>query len=216
MPFISGKDSLNNEFHAGDRHIVIPPTLLISALGIVPDVRRCVTMDLKEPGNVLLLIGETRDELGGSHYHLVSGGVASGGAMPKVDLERALAIFRKLHEAIQSGLVRSCHDLSEGGLATALAEMAFAGGVGADITGLAELKLTDETALFAESPTRLALEVAPDKLGTLLNLFGSVPVYKLGATCKEPRLRIAGTNGEWIVWAALDALKDAWQKPLRW
>ncbi|HMF19008.1 MAG TPA: phosphoribosylformylglycinamidine synthase subunit PurL, partial [Gemmataceae bacterium] len=216
MPFISGKDSLNNEFHAGDRHIVIPPTLLISALGIVPDVRRCVTMDFKEPGNVLLLIGETRAELGGSHYQLVSGGVVSGGVVPKVDLERAPAIFRKLHEAIQSGLVRSCHDLSEGGLATALAEMAFAGGIGADVTGLAELKLPDETALFSESPTRFVLEVAPDKVGTLLNLFGSAPVHKLGNTCKEPRLRIAGGNGEWIIWAGLDALKEAWQKPLRW
>ena len=121
-----------------------------------------------------------------------------------------------MHEAIQSGLVRSCHDLSEGGLATALAEMAFAGGVGADVTGLAELKLPDEVALCSESPTRFVLEVAPDKLGTLLNLFGSVPVYKLGNTCKEPRLRIAGGNGEWIIWAALDALKEAWQRPLRW
>ena len=73
MPFISGKDSLNNEFHSGDRHIVIPPTLLISALGRVPDVRRCVTMDLKEPGNVLYLVGATRAELGGSHYALVHG-----------------------------------------------------------------------------------------------------------------------------------------------
>jgi phosphoribosylformylglycinamidine synthase len=216
MPFISGKDSLNNEFHAGDRHIVIPPTLLISALGIVPDVGRCVTMDFKEPGNVLILIGETRDDLGGSHYQLVSGGGASGGVVPKVDLERAPAIFRKVHEAIQSGLVRSCHDLSEGGLATALAEMAFAGGIGADVTGLAELKLSDEVALFSESPTRFVLEVVPDKLGTVLNLFGSVPVYKLGNTCNEPRLRIAGADGEWIVWAGLDSLKEAWQKPLRW
>src|SRR5207253_3196056 len=71
MPFISGKDSLNNEFHAAGRNIVIPPTLLISALGRVPDVRRCVSMDLKEPGNALLLVGVTRDELGGSHFHLV-------------------------------------------------------------------------------------------------------------------------------------------------
>src|SRR5437660_6572294 len=67
MPFISGKDSLNNEYHAGQRHITIPPTLLISALGLVPDVRRCVSMDLKEPGDVLFLVGMTKDELGGSH-----------------------------------------------------------------------------------------------------------------------------------------------------
>jgi hypothetical protein len=83
MPFISGKDSLRNEYHAGDRHIVIPPTLLISALGHVPDVRRCVTMDLKEAGNRLYLIGATKDEMGGSHCHLVT--AQSGGVVPKVD-----------------------------------------------------------------------------------------------------------------------------------
>src|SRR5205807_8120493 len=131
MPFISGKDSLNNEFHAKGRHIVIPPTLLISAMGIVPDVRRCVTMDLKEPGNVLLLLGTTRDELGGSHFHLVT--ERECGTVPTVDRDLAPRIFAKVHEAIRRGLVRSCHDLSEGGLAVALAEMAFAGGVGADI-----------------------------------------------------------------------------------
>jgi phosphoribosylformylglycinamidine synthase len=216
MPFISGKDSLNNEFHAGDRHIIIPPTLLISALGIVPDVRRCVTMDFKEPGNVLLLVGETRNVLGGSHYEFVSGGVVSGGVVPQVDLQRGPVIFRKLREAIQTGLVRSCHDLSEGGLAVALAEMAFAGGLGADVTGLAELKLPDEVGLFSESAPRFVLEVSPDKVGQVLDLFQSLPVQKLGKTCKESRLRIAGGNGEWTIWATLDALKEAWQKPLRW
>jgi phosphoribosylformylglycinamidine synthase len=67
MPFISGKDSLNNEYHSGDRHMFIPATLLISALGRVPDVRRCVTMDLKEPGNQLFLVCVTLEEMGGSH-----------------------------------------------------------------------------------------------------------------------------------------------------
>src|SRR5262249_43378253 len=126
MPFISGKDSLKNEYHAGGRNIVIPPTLLISALGLVPDVRRCVTMDLKEPGNLLYLVGATKDEMGGSHYNLVHG--LDGGAVPRVDFEAAPAVFHALHSAITSGLVRACHDLSEGGLAAAVAEMAFAGG----------------------------------------------------------------------------------------
>src|SRR5262249_39569168 len=154
MPFISGKDSLKNEFHAGGRHIVIPPTLLISALGRVPDVRRCVSMDLKEPGNQLFLVGVTRDEMGGSHFHLVQG--RAGGEPPRVDLGLAPRIFARLHEAIRRGLVRSCHDLSEGGLAVAVAEMAFAGGVGADVTGLraATEGLPDEVLLFAESATR--------------------------------------------------------------
>ncbi len=112
MPFISGKDSLNNEYHSGDRHIVIPPTLLISALGRVPDVRRCVSMDLKAPGNLVFLIGETKEEMGGSHHHLVRG--LGGGVVPRPDLALAPRVFAGLHAAIHRGLVRSCHDLSEG------------------------------------------------------------------------------------------------------
>jgi phosphoribosylformylglycinamidine synthase len=213
MPFISGKDSLNNEFHALGKPIVIPPTLLISALGIVPDVRRCVTMDLKEPGNVLLLVGTTRDELGGSHFHLVTG--RDGGQVPTVDVTMAPRIFAKVHEAIRRGLVRSCHDLSEGGLAVALAEMAFAGAIGVDVTSVPG-ELPDEVALFSESATRFVLEVAQANVPAVDALLRGLPLWRIGQTVKEPRLRIAGAGGAWVVWAALDQLKQAWQKPLAW
>jgi phosphoribosylformylglycinamidine synthase subunit PurSL len=215
MPFISGKDSLKNEYHSGEHHLIIPPTLLISAMGRVPDVRRCVSMDLKAPGNVLYLIGATSPELGGSHYALVHG--LKGGIPPGVDTQLAPRLFRKVHEAMQLGLVRSCHDLSEGGLAVAVAEMAFAGGVGADLTGLTGLTgLSDAVLFFAESPSRFVVEVEPSKATQFENVLADVPVRKLGLTCKEQRLRIAGTNGEWLIWAPLDQLKEAWQKPLRW
>jgi phosphoribosylformylglycinamidine synthase len=211
MPFISGKDSLKNEYHSHGLHLVIPPTLLVSALGRVPDVRRCVTMDLKEPGNELFLVGVTRDEMGGSHYDLVTG--QDGGAVPAVDLELALRIFRGLHSAISHGLVRSCHDLSEGGLAVALAEMAFAGEVGVDVTAVPGA--SDEGHLFAESATRFVVEVTPAQAAAFRQALGDIPLTRLGITCKEPRLRIAGGNGEWVVWASLADLKEAWQKPLR-
>jgi phosphoribosylformylglycinamidine synthase II len=213
MPFISGKDSLNNEFRHAGKLIVIPATLLISAMGKVPDVRRCVTMDLKEPGNTLMLVGTTKAELGGSHFHLVTGQAA--GQVPQVDLAAAPRIFAKVHEAIVKGLVRSCHDLSEGGLAVAVAEMAFAGNVGADVTklpaGLAEID-----ALFSESPTRFLLEVMPSKVGAVQAIFGNGSLMTIGQTVKDKRLRIAGANGEWLLWSPLDQLKEAWQKPLRW
>jgi len=214
-PFISGKDSLNNEFHSGKTHLVIPPTLLISAMGKVADVRQCVTMDLKEPGNLLYLVGVTREEMGGSHYHLVNG--QGGGTVPQVDLELAPRIFRSLHEAIRRGLVRACHDLSEGGLAVAAAEMAFAGGLGADLTGLAApANAPDEIMLFAESTTRFLLEVEAGSASALELCFTSVPLLRIGQTLKEPRLRIAGRSGTWVVWANLADLKEAWQGPLRW
>jgi phosphoribosylformylglycinamidine synthase len=214
MPFISGKDSLNNEYHSGGRTVVIPPTLLISALGRVPDVRRCVTMDLKGPGNLLFLVGLTCDEMGGSHYHMVTGG--EGGTVPRPDLALAPTVFRKLHDAIARGLVRSCHDLSEGGLAVAVAEMAFAGAVGADLA-LSSSPLPDEVLLFSESATRFVVEVAPEKADEFQACLGAeVPLAKLGQTVKEPRLRIAGASGEWVIWAPLDQLKEAWQRPMRW
>jgi phosphoribosylformylglycinamidine synthase II len=214
-PFISGKDSLNNEFRAAGRHIVIPPTLLISALGLVPDVRRCVTMDLKEPGNFLYLIGATHDELGGSHFHLVSG--LDGGAVPHVNRMQAPNIFAAMHSAIAAGTVRSCHDLSEGGLAVAAAEMAFAGSIGADLTEAGKIEAgSDAARLFSESPTRFLAEVRPDQRAAFEQCFADLPLLQLGRTVREPRLRIAGAGGEWLIWATLAELKEAWQKPLRW
>jgi phosphoribosylformylglycinamidine synthase len=190
--------------------------LLISALGIVPDVRQCVTMDLKEQGNLLLLVGATKDEFGGSHYHLVRG--LDGGSAPLPDFTAAPRIFGGLHEAIRRGLVRACHDLSEGGLAAALAEMAFAGGFGADVTGLTTRRpgLPDDVLLFSESPTRFIVEVTPANAAALEASVADVPLTPLGQTTKEPRLRIAGRDGEWIVWASLADLKEAWRKPMQW
>lgn len=214
-PFISGKDSLNNEYRSPDRRITIPHTLLISALARVADIRRCVTMDLKEPGNELYLVGRTKAELGGSHWHLVTG--RTGGTPPQPSLTEAPRIFTAVHQAITSGLVRSCHDLSEGGLAVALAEMAFAGEVGVDVTTLpGEAGVSDEARLFSESTTRFVLEVRPDQAGELQKIFEGLPLTKLGKTVSEPRLRVAGSNGEWLLWLKLSELKESWQKPLRW
>ncbi len=213
-PFVSGKDSLNNEYKSPTLRITIPSTLLITALGRVPDVRQCVTMDLKSPGNRLLVVGTTKDELGGSHYHLVTG--RTGGRVPCPDLATAPKIFAALHQAICRGLVRSCHDLSEGGLAVAVAEMAFAGGVGADVTGLGTgAGLSDVAKLFSESATRFVLEVTPENVAGVTALFGDLPVSDIGVTVAEPRLRVAGADGEWLVWAKLADLKEAWQRPLR-
>jgi phosphoribosylformylglycinamidine synthase len=213
-PFISGKDSLNNTYAGkhGER-LDIPHTLLVSALGRVPDVRKCVTMDLKEPGNHLYLVGTTKDELGGSHFHLVT--EQGGGTVPRVDLAVAPRIFAALHAAITSGCVRSCHDLSEGGLAVALAEMAFAGGVGVDVTALPG-DFSDDVKLFSESCSRFLVEVKPERAAAFEACFAGLPLAKIGVTVSEARLRIAGKDGEWLVWIPLAELKEAWQKPLRW
>jgi phosphoribosylformylglycinamidine synthase len=212
-PFISGKDSLKNEYNAPGKRIVIPPTLLISAMGYVPDVRNCVSMDLKEAGNLLYLLGTTTDAVAGSFLHRLTG--AAGGSVPRPDLTLAPRLFAGLHRAITGGLVRSCHDLSEGGLAVAVAEMAFAGGLGADLTSHGGAGLDDRTALFAESPTRFVLELKPSNAAALEAALTGLPLVKLGSVVAQPRVRIAGGNGEWAIWASLEELREAWQAPLR-
>jgi phosphoribosylformylglycinamidine synthase len=224
-PFISGKDSLNNEYTHDGRSLAIPPTLLISAIGIVPDIRAAVTMDLKAPGNVLYLLGLTRRELGGSLWAAVNG--HEGGKVPQVDLARAPGLFRSLHDAMQQGLIRSCHDLSEGGLAVALAEMAMAGGLGATVS-LDRVPCDDDAAealvlLFSESLTRFVLEVTLDDCAQVERILGAFPLARLGevrgsrgnAPGSPPCLAIE-SDGSVIVDASLDELKEAWQKPLRW
>ncbi len=233
-PFISGKDSLNNEFSYTDadgrkRTISIPPSLLISAMGQVDDVGRCVTMDAKEPGNLIYLVGVTKAELGGSHLSLVAG--LSGGQVPTVDVMAAKRTFAAIHAAILAGSVRACHDLSEGGLAVAAAEMAFAGGVGvslqladvprdfgadtADAIAGAEL---DAYLLFSESNTRFLCEVPPAAREQFEQALDGVPRAVVGRTESGSRLQIAGTDaaGTLVIDAELADLKKAWQKPLRW
>ncbi len=225
-PFISGKDSLNNEFSYEDengqrRTISIPPSLLISAMGQVDDVSRCITMDFKQPGSAIYLVGLTRDELGGSHFALVEG--LEGGQVPQVDLTQAPQTLLALHAAIQAGLVRACHDLSEGGLAVAAAEMAFAGGVGATLQLAAvphELSASQDltaTLLFAESNTRFLCEVPANKAQAFEQALGATPHARIGETNSSRRLQItAASENELSIDADLQELKEAWQTPLRW
>lgn len=212
MPFVSGKDSLHNEYRSHGRHISIPGTLLITALGLVLDVTKGVSMDLKSPGNKLFLVGATHEHLGGSHYLEVTN--RTGGIAPQVDPGTAKRLFDAAHAAIQGGLVRSCHDLSEGGLAVAAAEMAFAGGVGADLQLSPLGELPDDVLLFSESPTRWLVEVTAENVAEFVKTFADLPIAELGTTVKESRLRIAGRNGEWLIWSTLADLKSAWQTPL--
>jgi phosphoribosylformylglycinamidine synthase subunit PurSL len=225
-PFISGKDSLNNEYTHDGKVLAIPPTLLISAIGRVPDVRSCVTMDFKEPGNLVVLVGMTRRELAGSLWAEFKG--LAGGKVPHVDAALGLALFRAVHVAIRRGLIRSCHDLSEGGLAVGLAEMALAGGLGARVS-LRDVPREDDAAvdavlLFAESPSRFLVEVPPQNYAALTDLMGQLPLGNLGTIVAgggptgspSPRLSIGGLDGAIVIDAPVSDLKESWQQPLRW
>jgi phosphoribosylformylglycinamidine synthase len=216
-PFISGKDSLNNEYRVGGESRSIPPTLLVSALALVPDVQRTVSMDLKAAGSRLYLVGTTRAELGGSHYLGVAG--LQGGTVPSPDLAVAPRILRAVHAAIRSGTVLACHDLSEGGLAVAVAEMAFAGGIGAEIdlarVTLPTLEKTfdpDSTRLYSQSCSRFLVEVAEGSAAAFERAFQGLPCAAIGRTTPGSKLQIRGSAGGILVEAEIEELRRAFHE----
>jgi phosphoribosylformylglycinamidine synthase len=218
-PFISGKDSLNNEFSCEDgTQISIPSTLLISAISIVDDVNKCITMDAKKASNLLFVVGETKNELGSSHYYKIKG--LLGANVPKVDLETAPEIAKKISAAIADGLIVSCHDCSEGGLAVALAEMAFAGALGieADLRGLPKSDdcLRIDAQLFSESNSRYIVEVEPENYDAFAKLMLNLPFGQIGKVTGEKKVIIKTQDGNAVINIDLDSLKKAWQKPLDW
>jgi len=218
-PFISGKDSLNNEFACEDgTQISIPSTLLISAISIVDDINKCVTMDAKRASNLLFIVGETKNELGGSHYYKINGHL--GANVPTLELGTAPKIANKISAAIAEGLLVSCHDCSEGGLAVALAEMAFAGGLGieADLQGLprSEDCTRTDAQLFSESNSRYIVEIEPEKFDAFAKMMLNLPFGQIGKVTQEKTLIIKAEDGNIIIESDIDSLKKAWQKPLAW
>ncbi len=217
VPFISGKDSLNNEYSTGKKTISIPSTLLISCIAVMEDITRAISMDLKKAGNLIYLVGLTNDETGGSQYFKMKGFV--GNKVPKVNPIRGKKIMGTLNKAIMSGCVRSCHDCSEGGLAVTLAEMSFAGALGVSIHLGAykmpgeQLPLKNDALLFSESNTRFAVEVEDEQ--KFLRAMKGVPVWKLGYIRNDSMFKIFDMDEKLIVAADTNMLKAAWQKPFK-
>ena len=217
-PFISGKDSLYNEYtdESGAKH-AIPGTLLISAVGIVPDIQKTVTMDFKKTDNLIYVLGETRAELGGSHYAKIS--KLEGGVVPQ-PVANPLERYRALHKAIAAGLVQSAHDCSEGGLAVAISEMALAGRLGAAWNllsvapnSLTSTPLTAQTVLFSETAGRLVLEVRPEDASAFEAVFAGIALDKIGTVTSEPELMVWWGMDE-VIKCPIDLLEEAWRGEL--
>jgi phosphoribosylformylglycinamidine synthase len=193
-------------------------------MGQIDDVARCVTMDLKQPGNVLYLVGETRNELGGSHFALVNR--MKGGQVPTVNAEVARETFAALHRAMQGGLVRSCHDMSEGGLAVAAAEMAFAGGCGvwigldhvpSPLWSQLEENALEPVLLFAESNSRFLCEISPEHAPQFERIMSGIPFGRVGEVREETSIQICGNSQSApLIDVTIERAKEAWQAPLKW
>lgn len=226
VPFISGKDSLYNEYTVNGKSLAIPGTLLISALSVMEDVTSAVSMYAKKPGDYIYAVGVTRDELGGSHYFDLFDSIGNG--VPRVDVKKASAVFRAVHEAASRKLIRACHDCSDGGIGVAAAEMAFAGGLGMELflkevpyetgDGNGKTGLRDDFILFSESNSRFLIEVDPADRGKFERL-----MRRMGAACgcigcveASEDFVVYGLDSAECVRERVYSLKDAWQKTLRW
>ncbi len=215
VPLISGKDSMKNDYQIGDTKISIPPTVLFSVIGKIDDVRKAVTMDVKTPGDLVYLLGTTADELGGSEYYRMCGEL--GANVPQVDSQKALHLYRTVNRAQQQKLLRSCHDLSDGGLAVSLAEKAFAGGFGicADLDKMVvSAELSDSVLLFSESQSRLAVTVKPENKQAFETLFADCDAALIGEVTTAPVLSLSRGSRK-LIESVNEQNKEAWQAPLR-
>jgi len=208
-PFISGKDSLYNESPLGP----VTPTLLITAIGILPDVRKTVSMDLKKPGDLVYLVGLTYPELGGSEYYRLKGFI--GRTVPEVRIRQARKTVNALVEAMDAGYVMACHDLSEGGLAVALAEMAFSGGYGVAVN-LAAVPRSRGTwrnyqVLFSESNSRFLVEVSEKHKEDFERTLADCVFSMIGRVRKDEEFLVYGLGGERVISASLSELVEAWK-----
>jgi phosphoribosylformylglycinamidine synthase subunit PurSL len=183
-PFISGKDSLYNETPLGD----IAPTLLITALGIIPEISRCVSADFKEVGDSIYLIGQTRLELAGSEYHRLK--KIRDGHVPKLDVREASGLYKMMNRVLDQTYIRACHDLSDGGLGVAIAEMSIGNALGADVK-LPLLSSADEKrqmspseVLFSESNARFLVEIQRGEEDKFEKMMKGFPFSRIGSVLK--------------------------------
>ncbi|MCQ2378917.1 MAG: AIR synthase-related protein [Victivallaceae bacterium] len=213
VPCISGKDSMKNDSTRGGRKISIPPSLLFSVIAKMDDIRLAQTLDFKKPGDLVYILGVTKKELGGSEYFNMLGFV--GNAVPRVDADAALALYAKVIEATRTKLVNALATPGLGGLGVALAKMAMAGRLGADIdlaafpqencSGAADL-------LFSESNSRFVATVSPENREKFEALFEGSSVAYVGKTTEAAQLvfRCGGNRFD----VALDDLLGAYKGTL--
>ena len=215
VPCISGKDSMKNDYQIGKTKISIPPTLLFSVIGAIPDVRLAVTMDAKQPGDLVYILGETRNELGGSEWLAMNR--LTGNHVPRVHAAGAVRLYRALHRAIRQGLVASCHDCSDGGMAVALAETSFAGSWGMKIDlGAVPYRgeKRNDRILFSESASRFIVTIRPENRTRFEKTLSGNRLGRIGVVTGDAFLTITGLDGNPVIREKIGALKSAWQKTL--
>lgn len=215
VPCISGKDSMKNDYIMGNIKISIPPTLLFSLISVIPDVRKTITIDFKNHGDIIYIAGITKEELGGSEFAKLLN--LKSGIVPKVDAQLNKKIYKAVYDAIQRGLINSAHDCSDGGFAVAIAEMAFSGGLGCTID-LEKLPATPNInyidLLFSESAGRIIFTTKEKYENDIQNIFKGLPFSKIGYVNDSNNLTLTYKSKK-IIEENILILKECWQKTLR-
>jgi len=228
LPFISGKDSMFNDFKGFDEQgrgikISIPPTLLITVVAVMDDVRKAVSMDAKSPGDFVYVVGETNEELGASEYYAMRGEEVGkkfiGNNVPAVSAARNIQKYEAIPEAINRGLISSCQSVDLGGLAIALAKTSIAGLRGMDLSienipGSAKM---NHSALFSESQGRFVLTVSPENdsaFNRIMKDYGVGELEYLGDVTLE-RFRIRGRDGKITVNISVEDMHEAYKSTFK-
>ena len=218
VPCISGKDSMRNDYRIGDTKVSVPPTMMFTVIGKLPDIRKSITMDVKHEGDLVYILGNTKPELGATEYFDEL--QLSGVSVPRVEPQSAILRYRKLYQAIQQNLVKSCHDCSDGGLGVALAESAFAGNLGLSIdlnkvpipAGMTPFR--NDIMLFSETPSRIIVTIKPEHKDQFESIMQNSQFALIGSVTGQT-LDIQGVEGESIMSAPIDDLKEAWQATMQ-
>ncbi len=227
-PFISGKDSMFNDFKGFDElgnavKISVLPTLLISSLGVIEDYRKTVSLDAKYAGDTLYLLGETKNELGASEYFDFAGKENTGkpyigNKVPKVNAGKAVELYSEFSKAVDKGIIASSIPVNSGGLGIALAKMCIAGELGA-LVDLAKMKRSgdadrDDALLFSESQSRILVSVAPESEKEFESIFAHAGFSKIGKVISGDFI-IQGLSGAKIVQTDVGELEKHYKRRFR-
>lgn len=218
VPCISGKDSMRNDYKIGDTKVSVPPTLLFSLAGKLSDVRKAISMDVKHPGDLVYILGDTHYEMGGSEYFDEL--KLQSATIPKVDADSALRRYRTIYKAVQQNLINSCHDCSTGGLIIALAESAFGGGLGMQIDmkniphTLSKELHREDVLLFSESASRLVVSIDPKNKDDFEEMFKNQSIGLIGVV-RGSKFEVFGLENQNIISEHIETLKESWQSTMR-
>lgn len=215
-PLISGKDSMFNDFKGYDEKdkpikISVPPTLLVSSIGVIGDVFKTISIDLKMPGDLIYVLGETNNELGASEYYEMLGYI--GNTVPKVNARKNTILYKAMYQCIQNGLIVSAISVSRGGLGVALAKTAMAGMLGIDISlkNLPGSVNRDDYAVFSESQGRIIVSIDPKNKKKFEKMMQHVSFTCLGTVRGDTEFVVKGLGNNMIVKTDIKQLQSSYK-----